>query len=463
MSLRSRLLVALIPLFVLCLAAADAGAYTALRSTLLSGIDSQIGGSRATIERALENGTSGPEPRPGGSGAAFPQETYGALYDSKGHLLSSHTFLFGATASSMHPEVPSPLPLNQYVDVAGTGGVASYRLWSGPAVDGTSNVLLVAVPLDGVNATLTTLLLFELAISAGITLLLATITWFLVRRGLRPLERMAATAQSIAASQLNRRVESNDRTEVGRLGGAINTMLTQLESAFAERERNELRLRQFIADASHELRTPMTSMRGYAELLQREPSMEQADTLLAMRRLEEETKRMSVLVDDLLLLARLDQGRPLERGDVDLTRLVQDACTDARASAPQRVISADAAVDVHVVGDDMRLRQVLSNLLRNALVHTPERTPVEVRLRQSAAAASIEVADHGPGIPAAQRSRIFERFHRADSEVSGDRGGSGLGLSIVAAIITAHMGSVDVTDTPGGGATFVVTLPRSTS
>jgi two-component system OmpR family sensor kinase len=200
-------------------------------------------------------------------------------------------------------------------------------------------------------------------------------------------------------------------------------------------------------------------MRGYAELVRRNRGMNAEELELALRRIEDEARRMGVLVDDLMLLARLDQGRPLERAPVDLEALVADACADARVGDPARAITTRLDAPLVVAGDDPRLRQVMANLLRNALVHTPAGTPIEVGLREERGWAVIEVADHGPGIPAAARGRIFERFHRADPERSRDQGGSGLGLSIVAGVVAAHGGRVGVTDTPGGGATFRVELP----
>jgi two-component system OmpR family sensor kinase len=230
-------------------------------------------------------------------------------------------------------------------------------------------------------------------------------------------------------------------------------MLGQLETAFSERAASEERLRQFVSDASHELRTPLTSMRGYAELLQRNPDMTRDDVMLALRRIGDETARMGVLVDDLLLLARLDQGRPLERKPVDLEALAGDACADVRAIDGSRAVVLHAVTPVVVDGDELRLRQALGNVLRNALVHTPAGTPVEVEVTTPDARAVIDVVDHGPGIPSGQAERIFERFHRADPERSGDQGGSGLGLSIAAAVVAAHGGTISVHETPGGGAT----------
>jgi two-component system OmpR family sensor kinase len=463
MSLRLRLLLTLVPLFVVCLAAADVGTYTALRSSLVSGVDTQLAnsGTRRTIEGLLEGHTFGGGPE---VPQEFPQFTYGAYYDSSGALINAKAFVFGPGTTSAKPVLPSPLPMNRFVDVSGTGGIGSYRMYVGQAVDGSTNILLVAIPLDNVNATLNSLLALELSISGGITVIVILATWLLVRRGLRPLEHMATTARSIAATDLSKRVDpSTDSTEVGRLGLALNSMLSQLEAAFAERQRNEQRLRHFISDASHELRTPLTSMQGYAELVQRAPEMERSDLLLAMRRMEDETKRMGVLVDDLLLLARLDQGRPLQREPVDLEALVRDACADASVADPRRSITASVSAPLVVIGDEMRLRQVLANLVHNALVHTSPGTPVELALQPGGADAVIEVIDHGSGIPDGHGQRIFERFHRADPERSGDRGGSGLGLSIVAAVVAAHHGAVSVAATPGGGATFTVRLPVATA
>ena len=465
MSLRARLLLTLIPLFVIGLAVADIGTYTALRSSLVSSVDTQIHDNRSAVEVMLEGQNFGPGPGGGDRGGGFnqfPQYTYGALYDPSGSLIAARTFVFNgdASASATHPVLPAHYESGQYIDLAGRGVVSSYRLYAGPAVDGNGNLLVVGVPLDTVDQTLNSLLVLELSISGGIVLVVLVAGWILVRRGLRPLERMANTAASIVASDLDTRVQpSNDTTEVGRLGLALNTMLAQLQDAFAERQRNEERLRHFISDASHELRTPLTSMQGYAELLQRAPQMAPQDVRLALRRMEEETRRMGTLVDDLLLLARLDQGRSLEHDAVDLEALIRDAVADARVADPSRVITVRVAAPLIVDGDSMRLQQVLANLLRNALVHTPSGTPVEVALHSENGTAMVDVIDHGRGIPEAQRAAIFQRFHRADPARSGDQGGSGLGLSIVAAVVSAHEGIISVDATPGGGATFTVAVP----
>jgi two-component system, OmpR family, sensor kinase len=283
----------------------------------------------------------------------------------------------------------------------------------------------------------------------------------LIRRGLRPLDRMAETADAISGGDLSRRVEPDDEeTEVGRLGHALNVMLGRIEASFDEQRESEERLRRFIADASHELRTPITSIRGYAELFRHGAAARPDDLERAMRRIEDEGARMGVLVEDLLLLARLDQGRPLDREPIDVGVLVGDAADDARAVDPSREITLSVPDDaVFVAGDEPRLRQVLANLLENARVHTPAGTPVEVALRRSGDEALIQVSDRGPGLSAEEAAHVFERFYRGDPSRSRSSGGTGLGLSIASAVIEAHGGRIEASSTAGEGATFTVTLP----
>lgn len=470
LSLRFKLLLALVPLFVLGLAAANIGTYASLQTFLLTRTDQQILAAHQSVGNFLtgQSGGSrggGPGPPPGGgSAAAFPQNTYGQLRSATGTVIKEQTFGFGQLDDA-RPVLPANLKPGtkqspNLLTVNGTEGISRYRVSVDTADDPAGDILIVAIPLDDVDATLNGLVGFELAISAGVTLVLAIATWLIVRRSLRPLVEMGKTARSIAASELHQRVEpATEKTEVGRLGLALNTMLEQLEAAFAARAASEERLRQFVSDASHELRTPLTSMRGYAELLRSHPEMAPKEMSAAAGRIEDESRRLGVLVEDLLLLARLDQGRALERNRVDLEALVTDSSADARVADGGRTISARVNAPLVVVGDESRLRQVLSNLLRNALVHTPPGTPIEVVLKPEGKLAVIEVVDHGPGIPPDDAERIFERFHRADPEQSRDRGGSGLGLSIAAAVVGAHHGRISVVPTPGGGATFRIELP----
>ena len=320
--------------------------------------------------------------------------------------------------------------------------------------------IVVSVPLREMAQTLDRLRTIELIVSGAILLALGVLAWLVIKAGLRPLERMGKTADDIAAGDLSRRVEeANERTEVGRLGLALNGMLGQIEIAFAEREASEERLRRFLADASHELRTPLSSIRGYAEIFRTGAARKPDQLAQAMQRIEDEAARMGVLVNDLLALARLDEVRESLREPVDLAALARAACDDARALEPQRTIALKVAGSAEVLGDPEQLRQVLSNLLANAVKHTPSRIPIEVSLGGDDRWATLTVRDHGPGLQPRSERQVFERFWRQDKANQDDGGGSGLGLAIVAAIAKAHGGRVEAANAAGGGAQFTVTLP----
>ncbi|WUI03403.1 HAMP domain-containing histidine kinase [Spirillospora sp. NBC_00431] len=309
--------------------------------------------------------------------------------------------------------------------------------------------------------TLGTLFSVTLAVLLGVGLLV----WRAVRRATRPLEEIAATAATIGDGDLARRLAVHGpKTEVGRLADALNGMLEQIEASFREREASRDRLRRFVADASHELRTPVATVRGYAELFRRGAADRPEDLAKAMRRIESEAERMGRLVDEMLLLARLDQGRPLERDPVDLAALAADAVADAAVVDQGRPLTLEADGPVVVTGDAGRLRQVLDNLLANVRRHTPAGTAATVRVTARDGEAVLEVADEGPGIPADDLPRVFERFYRTDESRARDAaaqpGGSGLGLSIVAAVAAAHGGRASAAPAPGGGAAFTITLPR---
>jgi two-component system OmpR family sensor kinase len=356
---------------------------------------------------------------------------------------------------------------------AAGGGSPRFRVLvqSVPAVE---RVLIVAVPLTETTQTMGRLLAIEVLVFALVLAGLGVAAWLIIKHDLRPLEAMADTADVIAAGDLSQRVEpAEPRTEVGRLGLSLNAMLAQIEVAFAERAATEEKLRRFLADASHELRTPLTSIRGYAEVFERGAKDDPEDLATAMRRIEEESKRMGVMVDELLLLARLGEGREPEREPVDLARVVSDAVGDARAADAARDISLDAPAELVVTGDEHQLRQVVANLLGNARKHTPAGCPVHVRLRAEGAddgradatgkagAAVLEVADEGPGLTPEIAAKVFEPFYRADKSRTRQSGGAGLGLAIVAAIVEAHGGSVALATAPGRGATFTVRLPQA--
>jgi two-component system OmpR family sensor kinase len=352
------------------------------------------------------------------------------------------------------------------VDSAG-GGDPRWRVIMTTSPAGTA---IVAVKLTDVDDTVTRLIWLQLGIGVGVVLLVGALGYLLVRSSLRPLQRVENTAMAIAAGDLNQRVPpAAANTEVGRLGASLNTMLHQIQSAFAataaseeQARRSEDKMRRFVADASHELRTPLTSIKGFSELY-RQGAM--TDTSQLMSRIETEAGRMGLLVEDLLMLARLDAHRPFEQAPVDLLSLASDVVHSARATAPDREIRVDVLDGPgvpQVLGDAGRLAQVLSNLVGNAIRHTPADATITVRVGTVEDDAVMAVADTGPGLQEEDKSKVFERFYRADASRhrTEHSSGSGLGLSIVAALVAAHGGSVGVDDTPGGGATFWVRLPR---
>jgi len=319
-------------------------------------------------------------------------------------------------------------------------------------------VLVVGARTDGYDEFGGRLTGVQFAITVAALVTLAVIAFRAIRRALRPLEAIAATAKAIGDGDLARRVEpAHPHSEVGRLGLALNAMLGQIEQAFRERAASEERLRRFVADASHELRTPVATVRGYAELFRRGAAHRPEDLATTMERIESEARRMGVLVDELLLLARLDQGRPLEQGPVDLADLAADAVEAARAVAPDRPLTLHTPEVLPVRGDAVRLRQILDNLLANVRDHTPPGTAATVTLRAEHDEAIIEVRDEGPGIPPEHAPHVFDRFYRADRSRSRTGGGTGLGLSIVAAVAHAHGGTA--TARSGPGATFEIRLP----
>ncbi|WP_228010787.1 sensor histidine kinase [Nonomuraea phyllanthi] len=330
--------------------------------------------------------------------------------------------------------------------------------------------LVVAVDMEEVDAITRRLVLIELLGGGGILLLLAVVGITIVRRSMRPLAQIERTAEAIAGGELSRRVPDGDPgTEVGRLARSLNGMLAQIETAFTARSeseaaarRSENRMRQFVGDASHELRTPLTSIRGFAEYARQNPG---ADPAELMQRVEQAAGRMSLLVDDLLLLARVDQQRPLKMRPVDMLALAADAVQEARILAPDRIIKLDVVGGAALIvsGDEVRLRQVISNLVTNAIIHTEAGSPIIVRAGAGTGTVFLEVVDQGPGLTPEQVEHVFERFYRADSarsrRRSGEDRGSGLGLAIVQALVQTHGGTVTLDSTPEGGSTFRVELP----
>ncbi len=495
MTLRLRLLVLLVVIVAAGLLISDVVTYTSLRAFLTQQVDKQLLGSTFPVERALRAATaSSSAPSTGGAagvlpadhpaggtqspsyhpGAGSPQSsirdvlippgTYGELRSAAGKVIAHVFFDYGGTAPPA-PRIPAALPGSGSAS-GGVfffsarpleGGGGGYRVVARSLPHGRGTIV-VAQPLTNLQGTLRRLLLIEVVVSALLLAVLGGVSWLMVRRDLRPLEEMATTAGAIASGDLSLRVSSmTPGTEVGELGVAFNTMIGEIEDAFAAREASEERLRRFLADASHELRTPLTSIRGFAELFDLGVSARPEDLATAMRTIRSDATRMGALVDDLLLLARLDRERPPGTGTVDLSEVVRQAVGSLSFTHPERRVTLDLVSSATVSGDGDRLRQVVDNLVGNAISHTPVGTAMTVSTRVDGANAVLTVHDDGPGIAEADLRRIFEPFYRSDPSRARATGGTGLGLAIVAAIVASHGGTVVAV--PGDGATFVVEFP----
>lgn len=385
----------------------------------------------------------------------LPPGTFGQRLDEDGKVINTRIIAFGQDVPA-EPDLDgvqlSPEP--KTVKSEGDNDL-EYRAAKRTFRDGTATI--VALPLEETDQTLERLVLVELVVIGAILLLLGIASWLLVGIGLRPLNRMGETADAIAGGDLSHRVEpADERSEIGRLGLALNRMLHRLEEAFDERKASEDRLRQFLADASHELRTPLASIRGYAELHRMGATADAAEVERSMNRIEQESARMGVLVEDMLALARLDETHDKSYGPVDLAAIAKDAVDDAQVVAPSREISFEGQPDAIVVGSADQLQQVVANLVRNAIAHTPDDAQIEVRVARSGDDIRLDVRDHGPGLPDGVGDKIFERFWRAEAGRTRGRAGSGLGLAIVAGIVDAHGGRVHARNAEGGGAEFSV-------
>jgi two-component system OmpR family sensor kinase len=476
-------------LAALGLIVADAAGLLLIRSYLSDRIDDQLRGMSRPFASGLR--ADGSQPFPGGRGRLLRLGADQVVYVYlPGGLLDT------SRSSAAEPSLPPVAPFAQVRARAGTGdpytvqaadSSAHWRMFAVP-VGRTGEVAVLGASLVEVEQTGDRLLLIDAAVTLLVLGLLGLLAAFVVRLGLRPLTDMERLATDISAGNLSGRVADTDpHTEPGRLGLALNLMLTRIEAEVSARSGSEQRLRQFVADASHELRTPLTSIRGFAELYRRggAPPGDQLDE--TMSRIEGEAGRMGVLVEELLLLARLDRQRPPALRPVDLLEIAADTIRDAHARVPDRPVrlaglsdDTDTFEPATVLGDEHGLRQVATNLVANALQHTPGRSTVTVRVGRLATLpatappvrsgpvtaapgvplAVLEVSDDGPGVPSAHAARVFERLYRADSSrTRGKGGGSGLGLSIVAAIVHGHGGWVELDATDGGGATFRVLLP----
>ena len=485
-SLRARLILTVIGLAAAGLAVVDVLTYSALRSFEISRTDDSLDAAHAAIIRPLLGRPAELDPpglpvRPRGGGldqvaAQAARGDFVAILRLDGTVITSHfapRFQDSVTpppprlpTSFDIPTAPSGEPSVRFLDLPAVSGGGHFRVRASIEPGASDRIVVVAEPLDDVESTLHRLLMIELLASAGVLLGIGVVGLTVVRLGLRPLERMAGTADAIAAGDLTRRVDSTEEhTEVGRLGLALNTMLNHIEKAVSERDRSlralsasESRLRRFVADASHELRTPLAAVRAYAELFTRGAADRPANLERSMAGIGRESERMSGLVEDLLLLARLDEGRDLERVPVPLEEVVMEAVETQRTIEPDRDVEVSLTPST-VLGDRGRLRQVVDNLLANVRAHTPPDTPVRIGLRHEDGEAVLSVSDSGPGLASEQLEQVFERFYRADPSRARSSGGAGLGLSIVAAVVGAHGGEVGADSEPGSGATFVVRLP----
>ena len=507
--LRIKLITAVLALVAIALGVISVAGISVLRSYLLSQYDNQLAGAQVQVQHAVERCLSGPLPceQPASSAALYWLPTNGKLLtiwfpvESPFGMHSQPKIIPGPAITATQSWATGLVGQNVTVPAQTGGGY--WRVTAFHAVGDLNGQLVSGTIILGVDATsayktIRILVILDLIVSGIVLVALAIVGIAIVRTSLRPLTDIELTAGAIAAGDLSQRVPDRDpRTEVGRLGRSLNAMLAQVEAAFHAREkseasarRSEEKMRQFVADASHELRTPLTAIRGYAEYYRQrggvgngarhaapansEPTqaedgrLTEPDIDRIMQRVEQESARMGVLVEDMLLLARLDQQRPIERRPVDLLTLTADAVQDARMIAPRRKIelTVGRGAAFLVLGDEARLRQVITNLMSNALSHTPDGTPIDVRIlthgpdgRLPVPSVTIEVDDHGPGLSQEQAKRVFERFYRADQARGRKTGGAGLGLAIVAALVEAHDGAVGVDTAPGSGAMFWITLP----
>jgi two-component system, OmpR family, sensor kinase len=509
-SLRTKLVTAVLALVITALAAMASVGVSLLRGQLIGSLDNNIQQQASNLVADCAQQYAD------GNVSVCPVSFDLYWITTGGRVVPVPTYLSANINGSLHTGgLPSPPRVTSSVaswftsnprqgtTVPAEAGGGRWRLMGFPALDqGTgefTGTMVIAESANSAYSTLKELTVVDLSVSAVIVVVLAIVGFAIVQANLRPLVEIEAIAGEIADGHLDRRVPERDpHTEIGSLGRSLNRMLSQIETAFRAREESEAaahqseeRMRRFIADASHELRTPLTAIRGFAEYYRQRGGMvahwdrgelssaaaevsgggltpEDLDRI--MQRLEKEAARMGLLVEDLLLLARLDQQRPLARQPVDLLSLAADAVHDARLLAPSRNIdlSVQPGAAFLVIGDEPRLRQVIGNLMSNALTHTPDGTSIEVaigsgtldpRVPDSPLAVTLDVTDHGPGMTSEQAHRVFERFYRADQARTRARGGSGLGLAIVRALVAAHGGVASVRTAPDRGATFRIALP----
>ncbi|WP_328767182.1 HAMP domain-containing sensor histidine kinase [Streptomyces sp. NBC_00286] len=475
-TLRARLIMALLVLAALGLGSIAVTSVVLIRQSMIARMDDQLRDLVRQLDGSPEQSTPSPED-PGRNSDGLPTDFAIRVLHPNGKPQMS------APAGAVGPAWPeiNSTNIDQYDErpfmVHDKQGGADWRVMvTQQMMSDEPRIIVAAQSTATTEATVTQLIWIEVGVGVALLLVLGGVGFLLVLLGLQPLTKIEKTVEDIAGGHLDLRVASDSRTEVGRLGGALNTMVGRLSSALRQRERSEERLRRFVADASHELCTPLTSIRGFAELNRCGGAPDRADVDRLMGRIEGEAIRMSRLVNDMLLLARLDQERALDLAELDLRTLVEDAVHDAKVRDPQRPLFLESAEKpIRVTVDEHRMRQVITNLVSNAMAHTPPSTPVHIRVAMPAERSEppvavagspesrgrvvLEVVDEGPGVPLEAAPNIFDRFYRVDEARSRTRGGTGLGLAITAAILEAHGGRVELRTAPGEGARFTVLLP----
>jgi two-component system OmpR family sensor kinase len=478
-TLRGRLIAGLLALLAVACAAVGIVTYVSLHGYLLNQLDQQLVQASERYQACLnrppppdDDSHPGPPHSPYNCAQQQQQQTFSAQVRD-GVLTDDYVSYGTCTLSHADKVVLTSVPAGGQPFTSDLSSLGDYRLLAVPDPDDSGVTYINGLPMTQVNSTLRQVATVEIAVFAAALVLTGVLGTGFVRLSLRPLRRVAATATRVTELPLasgevtlpDRVPDADPRTEVGQVGSAFNRMLGHVEAALARRAASESRLRRFAADASHELRTPLASIRGYAELARRHPGPVAGDIAHALARVESESARMSVLVDELLLLAQLDAGRPLAKEPVDLTRLAIDTTSDARAAGAGHHWTLELPDEpVLVEGDEHRLHQVLANLMSNAATHTPEGTTVTVAVTtaEDPPAVRVSVTDTGAGIPDDLQPALFERFVRGDFARSNGGASTGLGLAIVQAVTTAHGGTVSVTSRPGH-TSFVITLPRLAS
>ena len=472
-SLRNRLILATLALATIAITASDLAATNSLRSFLISQADNQLNEVVQTSLLRLDRAGIEPEAesedknsfRPLRPLSGVPTTTAVTLLDLSGNVVGQvgGQFANSIDIKEFHKLTPAEVLKNKGkpFTIPGADGQPDIRAVARILPSGVGTVV-ISVALDSVDRTMRGLAGIYFLISLIVIIAIGFVARSLIKLSLKPLNKIEETAAAIADGDLSARLpEVNPNTEVGRLTGSLNTMLSRIEESFAVRTESENKLRRFVADASHELRTPLTAIRGFAELHRQGAVTGEDKTKELISRIEKESIRMSSLVEDLLLLARLDQSRELTIDPVDINHLVNEAIASAKAAGPSHEITLKSSSDeVFVLGDSMRIHQAVSNLLANARTHTPAGTKIEMEILQNESEVQISVSDNGPGLSPEDQTRIFERFFRADpsrARVSGE--GSGLGLAIVDAVMKAHGGSVEVLSELNQGAKFTLHFP----